>query len=531
MESIKIKNFSFSYPLKNEKALKNINLSVNPGEYVVICGKSGCGKTTLLKHLKPVLAPHGERKGEILFGSKDIFTVPLREQTERIGYVMQDPDNQTVTDKVFHEIAFGLENLGLDSSSIRLRAAEMAEYFGISSLFEKDTAKLSGGQKQLLNLASVMAMHPDILILDEPVSQLDPVAASDFLGTVNKINKELGVTVIITEHRLEEIFPAADKIIVMDKGEIKYSGTPSDAGSRLSGELSFMFRAFPSPMRIYSITGDNTLPCPVTVRDGRQWLSSLINNPTETEIIREKQKKNEKAIELRDIYFRYEKKEENILKGVSAVFEEGKITAVLGGNGAGKSTLLNIIGGIYKPLFGKVKKKNIKISLLPQQVQSLFTEKTVKEDLLRIGKDYKEAAEITEITRILDCHPYDISGGERQRAALCKVLMTDPDVLLLDEPTKGMDAEFKEAFASVLKKLAQQGKTVITVSHDIEFCACHCHVCMMLFDGKIVSSKEAKEFFAGNMFYTTAAHRMSRNIFKNAVTDREVYKLCKKNLK
>lgn len=530
METLQIKNLTFSYSGERENALVDISLKIEPGEYVVLAGKSGCGKTTLLRHLKPALTPHGKRSGEILFGGKELTSLSEREQSETIGYVTQNPDNQTVTDTVWHELAFGLENLGLDSDTIRLRTAEMAEYFGISDWFRKPSNALSGGQRQLLNLASVMAMHPDVLILDEPVSQLDPVAATSFLETINKINKELGVTVILTEHRLEEILPVADKIAVMEQGRI-LSFTPPE--ELLRGTLQrpdFIQYVLPTPMRVYDLVGRTDMPCPVTVRAGRRWLQKLNPNPRITTIEREETETGEVALSVRDLYFQYEKKGDPIVADCSAAFKKGKITAILGGNGAGKTTLLKLLAGTVKPIGGKVKRNGLKLSLLPQNAVLVFTEKTVREDLLRIRPDIDEAVALTQTEDILDSHPFDISGGEVQRAALAKLLLLSPDVLLLDEPTKGMDGAFKEQFASILKKLCEQGKTVILVSHDIEFCARHTDFCMMLFDGKIVSSKTSRDFFSGNRFYTTAAYRMSQRIFKNAVTAEEVADLCQQNL-
>lgn len=530
METLQIKNLTFSYPGRQEPALVDISLKIEPGEYVVLAGKSGCGKTTLLRHLKPALTPHGQHRGEILFGGRELSSLSEREQAETIGYVTQNPDNQTVTDTVWHELAFGLENLGLDSDTIRLRTAEMAEYFGISDWFRKPSNALSGGQRQLLNLASVMAMHPDVLILDEPVSQLDPVAATSFLETINKINKELGVTVILTEHRLEEILPVADKIAVMEQGRI-LSFTPPE--ELLRGTLQrpdFIQYVLPTPMRVYDLVGRTDMPCPVTVRDGRRWLQKLNPNPRITTIEREETETGEVALSVRDLYFQYEKKGDPIVADCSAAFKKGKITAILGGNGAGKTTLLKLLAGTVKPIGGKVKRNGLKLSLLPQNAVLVFTEKTVREDLLRIRPDIGEAVALTQTQDILDSHPFDISGGEVQRAALAKLLLLSPDVLLLDEPTKGMDGAFKEQFASILKKLCEQGKTVILVSHDIEFCAKHTDFCMMLFDGKIVSSKTSRDFFSGNRFYTTAAYRMSQRIFENAVTAGEVAALCKQNL-
>jgi energy-coupling factor transporter ATP-binding protein EcfA2 len=212
--------------------------------------------------------------GEILFEGRPLDGIGQREQSERIGFVQQSPENQIVTDKVWHELAFGLESLGYDTATIRGRVAEMASFFGIQTWFYKNVTELSGGQKQLLNLASVMAMQPSVLILDEPTSQLDPIAASDFLATVGKINRELGTTVLMTEHRLEEVFPMSDRVLVMDGGRILADGTPREVGARLRSAGHAMFLAMPTAMRVWAAV-PNGAPCPVTVREGRDWLAEF----------------------------------------------------------------------------------------------------------------------------------------------------------------------------------------------------------------------------------------------------------------
>ena len=235
METIRFSNISFRYPLAENDALKNINLSVKESEFMVLCGKSGCGKTTLLRHMKKNMMPYGNLSGDILYRGCDLAELGDRESTSEIGYVQQNPDNQLVTDKVWHELAFGLESLGCDNYTIKRRVSEMASYFDIQTWFRKDVSKLSGGQKQLLNLASIMAMQPKLLVLDEPTSQLDPIAASEFLRTIYKINRDLGTTVILSEHRLEEAFTMADRVAVMDEGKIVALDSPRRIGGFLSG--------------------------------------------------------------------------------------------------------------------------------------------------------------------------------------------------------------------------------------------------------------------------------------------------------
>ena len=358
MAHFEIKDLSFSYPVSKDKlALDHINLNIEKGEYIAICGKSGSGKTTLLKHLKSTLAPHGNVSGEIFFEGKPLKDADLREQSSKIGYVMQNPDNQIVTDKVWHELAFGLESLGIDQKTIRLRVAEMASYFGIQRWFHKDVAELSGGQKQLLNLASIMAMQPTVLILDEPTSQLDPIAAADFLNTVRKINLELGTTVIITEHRLEDIFHAADRVVVMENGRIIASDQPRKVGEFLREGENEMFAAMPSPVQIYYGTGSE-LECPLTVREGRSWLSQNFEGKEIKTVSLEKpeapESSEEPAILMKEVWFRYEKEAPDVLRGVSLSVPKEKIFAIVGGNGTGKSTTLKSICNICKAYRGKI---------------------------------------------------------------------------------------------------------------------------------------------------------------------------------
>jgi len=531
MAHFQIENLTFSYPGSSHKTLDNISLTVEKGEYVVLCGASGSGKTTLLRHLKPVLAPHGEKSGTILFDGKPVDKITPIEQATKIGYVMQDPDQQIVTDKVWHELAFGLESIGCDQETMRARVAEMACYFGIADWFHRDVAILSGGQKQLLNLASVMAMQPEVLILDEPTSQLDPLAASDFLNTVRKINTELGTTVIITEHRLEDIFPYADRAVVMEGGKVIANATPRRIGAQLYRENNPMFVAMPTSVRVFY--GSNGAgDCPLTVREGRSWLSRTCPDPKVTALpIQAEAAKGETALSLRDLWFRYEKNSADILRGVTGEIEKASLHAIVGGNGAGKSTLLKAICGICKPYRGKVKRQG-KASMLLQDPLSLFVKNTVREDLEEMTADKEKMAEIAALCQIdglLDSHPYDLSGGETQRCALAKVLLTSPDILLLDEPTKGIDSFFKEKLAEMLCKLKEQGITIIMVSHDVEFCARYADRVSMFFDGQLLTTGTPRRFFGGNSFYTTAANRMSRHLFREAVTAEDIILLYRQN--
>ena len=548
MAHFEIKDLTFSYAsAKGRHSLENVSLTIEQGEFLVLCGKSGSGKSTLLRQLKTVLTPNGKRTGEILFRGVPLKQVSDREQSEKIGFVMQNPDDQIVTDKVWHELAFGLESLGCDQKTMRGRVAEMACYFGIQDWFHRDVATLSGGQKQLLNLASIMAMQPEVLILDEPTSQLDPIAASDFLNTVRKINTELGTTVIITEHRLEDIFPYADRAVVMEKGRVIADDTPGKVGQLLFEQANPMFAAMPTPVRVYYGAG-GTGESPLTVRQGRSWLSRRFPNRPEKDAIAAPplpEEVKDPALVLKELWFRYEKDSPDILRGVSAEIPSGSLYAILGGNGAGKSTTLKAISGICRPYRGKVtlfgkpvdKYKSSELfhgclAMLPQDPKSLFVKKTVREDLSEMTRDkssIESIAALCQITELLDSHPYDLSGGEQQRAALAKVLLTEPKMLLLDEPTKGIDSFFKETFAGILSDLKKQGITIVMVSHDVEFCARYADVVSMFFDGQVLTTDTPRRFFGSNSFYTTAAHRMSRHVFEGAVTAEDVIRLYKEN--
>ncbi len=532
-----IKNLTFYYPEQNKETLRNINLDLEPGQFVTLCGPSGCGKSTLLRQLKTVLAPHGARTGEVLFEGAPLHSIEQREQSMKIGFVQQSPENQIVTDKVWHELAFGLESLGYDTPTIRGRVAEMASFFGIQTWFYKNVTELSGGQKQLLNLASIMAMQPSVLILDEPTSQLDPIAASDFLATVGKINRELGTTIIMTEHRLEEVFPMSDRVLVMDEGRLIADGTPRDAGTQLKDTGHAMFIAMPTAMRVWAAV-PNSAACPITVRDGRDWLTSF---SSDHELITEQHQdlsppSGDAAIVLDDIWFKYEKDLPDVVKGLTLTVSKGDFLAVLGGNGTGKTTTLSVIGGLRKAYRGEVQISG-SVGVLPQNPQALFVKKTVREDLYEIlkGKSLKQSEKDDRVARavklcrlelLLDRHPYDLSGGEQQRAALAKVLLLDPEILLLDEPTKGLDAEFKQTFAVILRTLQRRGVTIFMVSHDVEFCAEYADRCALFFDGNIVTSGTPRGFFSGNSFYTTSANRMARNLLPEAITASHVIAAC-----
>lgn len=553
MEILRVENLNFSYPETETAALSDVSFSINAGDFTVLCGRSGCGKTTLLRLLKKELSPVGNMRGEIYFRGRNLTEIDAKTSAAKIGFVMQNPESQTVTDKVWHELAFGLENSGLPTGEIRRRVAETASYFGISDWFRKRTDELSGGQKQILALASVMVMRPDILLLDEPTSQLDPIAAEDFISTLRKLNRELGITVITAEHRLEEIFPVADKVIVMDGGKLGAFDIPERIGTLLPEDHPIK-KALPSATRIALSLGKKG-DLPLTVRDGKTYLEENFGKAEKPPEIKEYTHSDEKAIELKNVWFRYEKDLPDILRGLTFSVYKGEIFSVLGGNGVGKTTALNVISGLAKAYRGKtlISGKKVgdyknnslyrrKLAFLPQDPQTVFVKDTLKADFeellkaLDVPKDKREekilsAVEKTGTEEFLTRHPFDLSGGEMQKAALTKMLLTEPEILLLDEPTKGLDAFSKENLKNLIFSLRDGGLTVLEVTHDIEFAAEISDRCALFFDGEIVSADVPEIFFAGNDFYTTAANRIARGLYKNAVTCEQVVSFCRGNEK
>ena len=590
MELLSVENVTFRYPKASADALHDVSLSVSEGQWAVLCGLSGCGKSTLLRLIKREIAPYGEASGRIFLGdsavrgAKNDPPLGARESVENIGIVLQDPESQIVTDTVWHELAFGLENLGLPSDRIRRRVAEIAAFFGMEEWYHKKTYELSGGQKQLLNLASALVMNPRLLLLDEPTAQLDPIAAADFRNVLRRIRSELGVTILMAEHRLEDVLPDADRIFLMDSGRIAAGGDARALTSFFATNPHPMAQALPAATRVFlALSGGSVLiggtdsagdtasfdgTVPLTVSDGRKMLRTLVKQGTasasagatsaeasETEKASASAEDSaagkfapsdsaagKVALEVSGARFRYDRLLPDVLSGASLTLHAGEHYCLLGGNGSGKTTLLALAAGILSPYAGSVRLFGKKLSsfapgtlyrgnlaLLPQQPRDVFTEKTIREDLLkaflRTAQD-KAAAEADmlslcerlRITGILDSHPYDVSGGELQKAALAKVLASRPKVLLLDEPTKGIDVRGKDELAEILDGLLAEGAAVLSVTHDAEWAAAHADRCGLLFDGEIISEAAPGGFFDGNAFYTTAANRMARGILPGVLT-------------
>ncbi len=536
MEDLTVRDLNFTYPLCTEKALERVSFSAERGAFITVCGATGSGKSTLLRLLKRELRPNGELSGEVLLSGTPVEDLDERMSASSVGYVMQRPEQQIVTDKVWHELAFGLENLGLPNDTIRRRVSEMACYFGIEDWFEKRVDELSGGQKQLLNLASVMVMQPKVLLLDEPTAQLDPIAAADFIATVSRLNRELSLTVLIVEHRLEDVLPVSDKILALRDGKVMEFGNTREVVGKLKADPE-MLEGMPAAVRLYAGLGLSD-DCPMTVREGRDYLETRFKNDIRALPDTEKEPGGAPALQFDEVFFRYRRELPDVLRAMSFKVFEQEIFCILGGNGSGKSTALSVAAALEKPYAGTVRVfgQNVKkyhnqtlykncLVMLPQDVQTVFLRNTVREELLGVDLSILPY----DLTPLLDHHPYDLSGGQQQLVALARTLSQEPRLLLLDEPTKGLDAHTKAGLIRILKELRDRGMTIVIVTHDMEFSAEIADRCAMLFGGEIISQAPPRHFFADNSFYTTPMNRMTRGRYDRVSLVREGVELALKN--
>ena len=551
MELFKVEDLTFTYPDQENNALENIHLSVKQGEFIVIFGQSGSGKSTLLRLLKKEIAPSGNFEGEIFFKGEKLDEMDEKNRASKIGFVFQDPESQIVTDKVWHELAFGLENLGVKRDIIRRRVGEMANFFGIHHWFHRKTSSLSGGQKQLLNLASIILMQPEVLLLDEPTAQLDPIAREEFLYMLYKLNRQLGITVILVEHILEGVFPYADRVIFLEEGSVRAEASPREIGRKM--EDSPMFQALPTVLKVHAMFDEKGVS-PLTVREGKQFIDHKFPQNLTIKKPERKITKDRKILcHLKNLWFRYEKNSSDVVKGVNLSIYENEIFTILGGNGSGKSTLLHLFSGQYKPYKGTVKIDNKKLkkyknsvlyrdilAYLPQEVNSLFLKSTVKEEFDEMKKivSYPEEdfqnyldyfVERLSLKALLERHPFDLSGGEKQKVALTKVLLRKPKILLLDEPTKGMDLLLRRELEDLLIALKSEGMTIVIVTHDVEFASRVADRCGLFFDGQIITIDEPKYFFSKNTFYTTVANQIVRHIDPYALSIEDIAQLARRN--
>lgn len=539
--ALEMQGYAFSYGSTGADVLHDITFALENGSFTVLCGASGSGKSTLLRALKPELAVAGTSKGTVRVLGDDPHLLSPVESATRVGFVMQDPENQIVTDTVWHELAFGLESIGMDTQTMRRRVAETAHFFNIGSWFDRRTTDLSGGQKQLLNLAAIVVMQPAVLVLDEPTSQLDPIAAKGFFDVLERVNAELGITVVITEHRLEDVLPIADRVLFLDKdGTLAYDGDADGFVRVLAKGDEGLFAALPAATRMAMLleradkSPKKHAPYPITVREGRAYLASAFVT---------KHKRGRRVVEppppertlppgdvvlrAKDVWFRYTRDMPFVLRGVDFDLHAGRVAALVGGNGSGKSTLLLALAGIRRPERGRIiKARNLHVALMTQNPKALFVRDRLVDDLLEwsdLGgyslSDVNDMLERFGLEQLRARHPYDLSGGETQKAALAKILLLGPDVLLLDEPTKGLDAPAKAQVGAILSDLAQrEGKAVLLTTHDLEFVAEVAHTCSMLFGHEVTCTQDAHGFFLDNLFYSTPTARIARGMLDGCVT-------------
>ncbi|WP_281518216.1 ABC transporter ATP-binding protein [Thomasclavelia cocleata] len=490
----KIENFSFTYP-EEGRVIKNISFGVNEGDFLVISGKSGCGKTTLLKHLKPSLKPKGEVDGLIILDEE------IEKDDTKIGFVFQNPNDQIVMDKVWHEIAFGLENTTTPLKQMKRRVGEIVNYFNLQNIINKDTQSLSGGEKQLVNLASVMVMNPKVILLDEATAQLDPVNREEFIKILKQINDDFNVTIIFVEHQLEGLLNVANRLIVMDEGKIVIDDDIKNAVNEMLVKEIFV-ELLPDYVRVSSLTDELCL----SVKDARNALSDFDDfdikdtEDVDTGIL----------MEIRDLNFGHD---DIVLKDLDLDIKQNEIFSIVGANGSGKSSFIRCLAGLVK-FQGKITKIGYvdKIGYLPQDPTTLFLSDKVIDDLLAVDESMKSIElqlENLGISDLKEKHPFDLSGGQRQLVALAKVLLTKPQLLLLDEPTKGIDAFSKEHLAALIRGLSKH-MTIVVASHDLEFVAKISDRVAMIFNGKMESADTMRQFFSNNIFYTTTINKIMR---------------------
>lgn len=534
MELFCLNDVSFSFPDTEEKVLQNINLSIHDGEFVVIGGASGSGKTTLLKLLKKELAPTGTLDGDIHYKGKTLDLWEARTLIEQVGYVFQDPDNQIVMDEVMQEIVFGLENLGYSNFEMRKRVAEMVHFFGVEDLLREKPSELSGGQKQVLNLLSVLLMKPKVLLLDEPTSQLDPVAAKELVLMLERLNKETGMAIVLVEHRLEELFAMADRVVFMERGRVLYDADSRQVVANVYEDGAALVKPYlPAFARLYMEFELQPIRAsiPLTVKECKQWIGRADEEliPGRAQDIPDESRPI--ILQLEDVHYQYKKNAPFVLKNFQLTVRKGEFFSLVGGNGSGKTTALRASLGSLKPQRGKIrlngqdmrKMKDSewlgKIAYLPQNPRTYFVHQTIEEEMVSIGERLKLMDVEVRMEELLDAfgishlrtrHPYDCSGGEVQKAALACILLGAPDMLFIDEPTKGMDPISKQHFGELLTDLQREGLTIFMVTHDIGFAAQYAERCAMMFDGEIAADGTPDALFKGNYFYTTAINRATR---------------------
>ena len=475
MAALSFEHFAFTYAGASHPAVEDSTWHVPQGAFMLLEGATGSGKSTLLRCAHPVLAPAGTRSGTVQVLGQPWNSISAQHDARGIAYVSQHAAEQIVCDSVWHEMAFGLENKGLDAGSIRQRVAEVAHYFGIESWFRRATNTLSGGQQQLLNLASALCMQPQLLLLDEPTAQLDPVAATDFAHALFRVNRELGITVVVATHDPWLLAPYATQRFQLP------------APSRVQPPAA---SAHPTPSQAQPPAAA-TQPAPSQA----QPPAASTHEP-------------KPLLSFRDVSFSYGSRDETVLDGFTLDVEQGSAHALVGGNGSGKTTALLVAAGVQRPQRGKVRNHARAQAYLPQDPKALFACDTVAAELAEwqsacgyTDQDIAEALRAYGLEATVDQHPYDLSGGQQQMLALAKLLLTKPDLLLLDEPTKGLDASFRWQLGVVLREVRAAGTTIVLATHDLAFCRLFTDTASMIFDGQVSHTAPVDAFFKESLFF------------------------------
>lgn len=512
---ISVSNLSFEYDnyikgsIQVKKALDKVNIEVKKGEIFLIMGPSGCGKTTLLRSLKEESRPQGRLTGEIKIDA----------ESKKVAIVFSHPDTQLVTSTVLSDLALPMENLALDNDIQKKRMSETVSYFGIDDLLQRHPDTLSGGQKQLVALSSQLMLYPDILLLDEPISQLDPIAAMEFTDVLRRLNEELGITLVITEHKPDYLISMVDKIAYMQDGQVIFQG-PSRKVLRDLWEKSFEDEKRKDFIPVISKASLAISP-KSEVSINPKELKLLAQDMTMKDFL-EKEKeeskdKKERVVAIKELFFAYTKGN-YALRNLDLEVEKGEFLCLMGSNGSGKSTLLKVISGMNKGQFGKVKTSYKKIQYMPQDLMAFFRQDTVEDELYFEGMDeklYEDFLIRLNLKDLLDKHPYDLSSGEQQKVVLATMLLRKPDLIILDEPTKSMDPFLKKIAAQVL---LESKATIICATHDLEFAADYASRCIMLFNGEVAYSMNARDFFKQNRYYTTSINKALRELNDNLIT-------------
>lgn len=530
--ALELEEFAFSYPsdeeyaangnrATNEKNLANeprpflgpLSWEVATGSFCLLVGQTGSGKTTLLKNLVPALAPAGRREGSIRLFGTPADTLDARSAATTVGYVAQNPDSQLVCDAVWHELAFGLENLGMPQDAMHRRVAEVAHFFGMEPWLHSHVAELSGGRKQIAALAAALALRPSLLLLDEPTSQLDPIAEQAFLHELFRVNRQLGITVVVATHAPESLVDYATHAACLNAGCIEpckledFRARPLDLAARANGASSQVGASYDAPSETPKSSSVASLAARLRSKFARAAPSkghaACVEGPAANS------SSAQPAIVLDDAYLRYRAEDDWVLRGFDLAIAEGSIHALLGGNGCGKSTLLHAIAGVRKLERGQVRNRlAARQALLPQNPKALLVCDSVAEELAEwqatcgySDDDIAAMAQSFGLSKSLGTHPFDLSGGQQQLLALAKLLLTKPSLLLLDEPTKGLDPQAKLIAAQHILQVAHSGVTVVAATHDLSFAALICDKVTLMFDGENAATQTPEDFFADNLFY------------------------------